>query len=117
MGFPKSPKEKLLYLLINRSALFLFVMCLLTISLYLIGTNQGFVDTTQLGLLRFYAVLAMFLTTISVCGVVINIIRFKDQKRLRYFFRSACYLLLMFFSLGTVLTVMFIFTLSTGSAV
>lgn len=114
MKSPKYLKEKLLPILINRSAIFFSIMCLLTMFLYAIGTRQGFVDSTQFGLLRLYAVLGIFLVTCSVCGTVLNVIRFISQKKLRYLLRGAAYLLLVLFGAITVLAVIFIFALSTG---
>ena len=108
-------KEKLLPVLINRTAIFLLVMCILTLFLYAIGTNQDFVDSTQLGLLRLYVVLAIFLVTTSVCGIIINIVRFLPQKRARYLLRAGGYMLLVLFGTATLLALMFIFTLSSGS--
>jgi len=60
MRFPRLLKEKLLILLISRTALFFFLMCLITIFLYIVGTVQDFIDSTQLFLLKFYCFLGIF---------------------------------------------------------
>ena len=115
MVFPRFNREKLLPIMINRTAIFLFIMCILTLYLYAIGTSQDFIDTTQLSLLRLYVVFAIFLATTSSCGIILNIVRFLAQKKIRYLLRAAGYLLLVLYGTATLLTVMFIFTLSSGS--
>ena len=115
MVFSQNLKVKLLPILVNRAAIFFFVMSLLTLFLYVIGTSQSFVDTTQLGLLRLYSILAVFLATTSICGVILNIARFLSQRKVRYLLRAASYLLLVIFALATLLAVMFIFTLASGN--
>ena len=114
MNFTGSIKEKLLYILVNRAVVFVFFMSLLTIFLYMIGTSQGFVDSTQLNLLKLYNVLAIFLVTTSICGIVLNIIRFLPQKKVKYILRAGCYLLLVLFGTVTVLIAQFVLTLSAG---
>ena len=116
MNFPKYLKEKLFPILINRVAVFFFIMCLLTLFLYAIGTRQGFVDSTQFGLIRLYVVLGIFLVAISVCASVINIVRFVTAgKKVRYLLRAGAYLLLTVFGAVSVLVVLFILTLSKGN--
>jgi len=115
MVFSQNFKEKLLLILVNRTVIFLFIMSLLTLFLHVIGTNQGFVDSTQLALLRFYSVLAIFLVTTSIFGIILNTMRYLSQKRLRYIFRAVSYFLLVIYGTITVLAVMFIFTLAAGT--
>lgn len=112
---PRYLKEKLLPILVNRTSIFLIIMCLLTLFLYLTGTIQGFADTTQFVFLRLYAVLAIFLTTTSICGIVINFLRFKREKKARYFLRAGLYFLLVVFCAVTVLAVLFVFVLAKGT--
>ena len=117
MNIPHNLRKKLLPILVNRSVTFLFIMCLLTLFLYTIGTNQGFVDATQFNLLKAYSVFAIFLVTMSICGIVLNVIRFSAQKKARYLLRAGAYLLLVIFGSATVLAIMFIFTISAGNYV
>jgi len=114
MIFSRLSKDKLLYILVNRTVIFFFIMCLLTLSLYAAGTHQGFVDSTQLFLLRLYENLAIFLMVTSFCGIVLDIQRGTRTKRKRYFFRAGGYLILVVFSIFTVLLVMAIAALSIG---
>jgi hypothetical protein len=115
MVFSRFSIEKLLYTLVNRTVIFFFVMCLLTLALYAAGTIQGFVDSTQLFLLTLYEGLGFFLMVTSFCGIVLDFERFFRVKRKRYLFRSLGYLLLLVFSITTVFAVMSIIALSRGS--
>ena len=115
MKFPKAIKDKLLSILVNRAVVFFFIMCVFTLFLYAIGTNQGFVDSTQLSLLKLYSVLAIFLAVMSIFGIIINVIRFLEQKKVRYLLRAGVYFLLALFGAATVLGAMFISALSLGN--
>ena len=115
MIFSRNLKEKLLVILVNRTVLFLFLMCLLTLSLYVVGTVQGFIDSTQLALLRLYVVLGIFLAIISVFGMILALGRVLKTQKKRYLFRAGGYLFLVVFGMATVLAVMFIITVSGGN--
>ena len=115
MIFSKNLKEKLLPILVNRTVIFLFLMSLLTLFLHVIGTNQGFVDSTQLAILRLYSILAIFLVSTSIIGIIINIRRYLRKKKIRYIFRALTYFLLVIYGTVTVLAVMFILTLAAGT--
>ena len=115
MGFSRLSKNKLLYTLVNRTVIFLFAMCLLTLSMYAAGTIQGFTDSTQLFLLNLYEVLGIFLMVTSFCGIVLDIERCIKMKKKRYLIRAGGYLFLVIFSIATVLAVMTIIALSGGS--
>jgi len=114
MGFTRFSKERLLPILINRTALFLFVMSILTLFLYIAGTVQEFTDATQFALLTLYSVLGIFLTITSIAGIVLDLTRFIGAKKGRYFFRAGGYLFLVIFGAVTVMAVMAIFALSGG---
>ena len=108
-------KEKLFPILVNRTVIFFFLMCLLTLFVYAVGTIQGFVDSTQLALLRLYTILGIFLTVMSICGVVIDLQRFFRKKMLRYLVRAGGYFILVISGFISVLLVFFIITLSRGN--
>ena len=114
MNFTRFPKEKLLPILVNRTVIFFFLMCLLTLSLYFAGTIQEFIDTTQLALLRLYAFFGIFLSITSCSGMVIDFWRFIKTKRSRYILRAGAYVFLIVFGAATVLVVMAIITMSGG---
>ena len=115
MVISRNLKEKLLPILVSRVVIFFFIMCLLTLFLYAAGTNQGFVDSTQLALLRLYLVLGIFLAVFSVCGCIVGIVRFLRIRKARYFFRACGYLLLAIFGAVTVIIAALIMTLSAGN--
>ena len=115
MDFTRFLRKKLLPILASRTVIFFFLMCLLTLFLYSVGTKQRFTDSTQLFLLELYIVLGIFLSVSSAYGMILVIWRFFREKKIRYLLRAAGYLLLVLFGAGTVLAVIFIVTLSGGS--
>jgi len=114
LEFTRFSKERLLPILVNRTALFFFVMSVLTLFLYAAGTVQEFTDATQFALLALYSVLGIFLTITSLSGIILDMIRFISAKKGRYFFRAGGYLFLVIFGVVTVMAVMVIFALSGG---
>ena len=115
MDFSRYKIERLLPILINKTAIFFFLMCLLTIFLYAAGTSQGFIDSTQLSLLRLYVILGIFLMTASVFGMFLELSRVLRRKMPRYLLRAGGYFLLLVFAILTVLVVLFIIALSDGN--
>ena len=107
--------KKLLPILVNRTAVFFFLICLFTLFLYAAGTVKGFIDSTQISLLSFYVVAGIFLAIASISGVLINFSRLFRNKKIRYLFRAGAYLLLIIFALITVLVVMVIIAISKGN--
>ena len=103
MKLTRSSREKLLYLLVNRLAIFFFLMCLLTLFLYAAGTIQDFTDSTQLFLLNIYFILGLFLTIASVSGLLLDLNRFSRTKKTRYLLRAGGYVFLVVFGVVTVL--------------
>ena len=110
-------EKKFLPLLISRTVIFFFVMCLLNMILYVIGTVQDFIDSTQLSLLRLHVVLGIFLTFSSLFGIGLDLKRFIKIRKWRYFIRSFGYLALVILGAATVLAAIFIITISGGNTV
>ena len=117
MKLSRLRKERLLPILINRTAIFFFLMSLLTIFLYAAGTVQGFIDTTQLNLLRLYVFLGIFLAAASVFGIFLELNRAVNQKRTRYLLRASAYLFLAVFGVATIMAALFILALSEGNRI
>jgi len=115
-NFHRYLRDKLLPILASRAVIFLFFMCLLTLFLYAAGTVQEFTDSTQLALLRLHVVLGIFLSVISICGMLLNLRRLFILKKVRYLFRAGRYMFLVIFATATVLGVMFIIAVSGGNA-
>ena len=116
MYFPHNLKEKLLPILVSRTVIFLFVLCILTLFLYAAGTVQGFIGSTQLALLSIYVVLGIFLTIASIGGVAVDLYRFFKNRKIRYLLRAGGYMLLMIFGSITVLAIMVIITIASGKS-
>ena len=117
MKFTRLSKEKFLYLLVNRLAIFFFLMCLLTLFLYAAGTIQDFTDSTQLFLLNIYFILGLFLTIASVSGLLLDLNRFSRTKKTRYLLRAGGYVFLVVFGVVTVLAASAITAISGGNGV
>lgn len=115
MDFSRLLKEKLLHILINRSVIFFFMICLITLILYAAGTAQGFIDVTQLSILSFYVIPGIFLIVTSVAGMILSLKRLTKTGKFRYFLRALVYLFLAVFGTISVLAVKFIVTLTTGN--
>jgi len=110
-------KEKFLYLLVNRLAIFFFLMCLLTLFLYAAGTTQDFIDSTQLLLLNLHFILGIFLTIASVSGLLLDLNRFSLTKKKRYLLRAGGYVFLVVFGVVTILAASAITAISGGTGV
>jgi len=76
--------EKLPAIIINRIAVFFFLMSLLICFLYFLGTRQEFMDETQLLLLRLSSIMGFLLVISSVFGLFINMVIFIMKKKIRY---------------------------------
>ena len=115
MNFWKIPGERLIPLFVNRTVIFFFIMCVLTLFLYAAGTVQEFIDSTQLTLLNLYSVFGIILTVTAAFGVIMDLYRFTRAKKSRYIFRAGGYLLLVVFGVATVFAITVIITISGGS--
>ena len=71
-------------IIVNRIALFFFIMCFLTVFLYALGTVQGFMDTTQFILLELTVILGVLLTVSSLFGIVLDLTFFLSNRKKRY---------------------------------
>ena len=114
-GLKKFPGMRILPAIVSRTVIFLFFMCLLTIFLYVAGTNQGFIDSTQFAFLNIYLVLGIFLTLSSLLGLFLNLEQFVRFRRLNNITRAGGYIILIIFGSVTVLAAMFIITMSSGN--
>ncbi|MDR0388927.1 MAG: hypothetical protein LBH73_02540 [Spirochaetaceae bacterium] len=74
MKFSRPVRKPLILLLVKRGVFFLGTLCFLTAFLYALGTRQGFMDRTQILLLRLLAVLGMLLITGTVFGVLTQVV-------------------------------------------
>ena len=117
MDFSRFSNEKLLPRLINRALLVLFILCLAALIIYAEGTIREFVDAAQLSVLSFYIIPGIFLTVLSVAGLILALKRLIKIRKFRYLLWTLLYLLLAMFGAVTVLAVKFILTLTVGNGV
>ena len=115
MDSSRFSREKLLPILVNRATIFFLLMCLLALFLYLAGTFQEFIDSTQITLLKVYSVFGIFLTASSVSGVVISLGRMIMTKKVDYLLRAGGYLVSAIFGAATVLAAIAIIAISSGN--
>jgi hypothetical protein len=94
MKLPKPPDSKLFPLLVNRAVVFFLIMCFISLFLYIIGTVQGFMDDTQLFLLRIGAGMSILLVLSSLYGLVLDLALFFRGKRPRFILGACAYALL-----------------------
>ena len=102
-------------IIVNRSVIFFFIMCVFTLFLYAAGTVQGFIDSTQFSLLSFFVAMGIFLALASMLSVFLEIGLFIRIKKKRYLFRAGGYTLLVIAAVASILSVMFIGIVSRGS--
>ena len=72
MKITRPMKKPVLALLIKRTVSFFFALCLMIIFLYCVGTLRGFMDSTQLRLLRMAARVGLFLWVGAGYGVALD---------------------------------------------
>ncbi|MDR1399480.1 MAG: hypothetical protein LBJ41_06135 [Treponema sp.] len=66
--------KPIIALLVKRTVSFFFAICVLTFFLYGIGTDQGFMDTTQSNLLHLSVIFGLFLGVGSLYGIILDCI-------------------------------------------
>jgi hypothetical protein len=93
MNFSQLSGSPLIFVLVRRLVVFFFVMSLLTIFLYVIGTGQEFMDNTQLLLLRIALFLGLFLSAGSIYGIALGLWRAIRCRKFRYIAGAGAYIL------------------------
>lgn len=115
MKFIRPDQRPLVGLLIKRGSLFLTLVCALAVFLYVVGTRQGFMDSTQLILLRLASLCAIFLIPLCLIGAAMDIpAAFRRPVCLRYLAGAFAYLLLGAVSAALAAGVSFILVLVGG---
>ncbi|MDR2102241.1 MAG: hypothetical protein LBP43_06690 [Treponema sp.] len=89
----------------------------MTIFLYGIGTAQGFMDITQLMLLRLIIILGIFLGIGSVYGIILALWLIRRGLKFRYVGGIGGYLLLSLFGILTALIAAFIVVTAGGNGI
>jgi hypothetical protein len=107
--------RRILPILVSRAVFFFFLMCFLTVFLYAIGTVQGFMDSTQIMLLKIAAPLGLFLAAGAVYGIVLDFILFFGLKKIRFLGGAGLYLVMGIFGAVTALGAFFITAAAGGN--
>ena len=102
-------------IIVNRIALFLFLMCFLTAFFYVLGTIQGFMDDTQFILLDLVVILGIFLSAASIFGFILNLALFIPGRKLRNFWGIFLYCFLVIFGGSIALAASFFIIVSGGN--
>ncbi|GHU46685.1 hypothetical protein FACS1894200_00740 [Spirochaetia bacterium] len=111
-------KFSVIKMLIKRTVLFFFALCLFSLFLYGIGSAQGFMDSTLLLLLRFAILMAIFLSVGSIYGLAMNLFlffRFRGSNKAPYFIEMGGYMLLGLFGALVATTGILIITALRGN--
>jgi hypothetical protein len=112
----RSFKHKFFTILATRVVVFFFLMCLITLFLYTIGTNQGFMDSTQITLLKIAAVLGLMLLAASLYGLALDLFLFFKNHWLRFLGGAGIYLVLGVFGFAAAAVALFIIAAAGGNA-
>ncbi|MDR2536179.1 MAG: hypothetical protein LBD29_09140 [Treponema sp.] len=109
------PKKKsVLAILVKRTVSFFFGVCVLMLFLYGIGTNQGFMDITQLMLLHWTVRIGLFLGTASVYGLLLDG-WLMFHKKIRYLRGFISYIISGVFGFAVAGGAAFILVLTVGN--
>jgi hypothetical protein len=108
-------KKPILALLVKRTVFFFFIMCVLTVFLYGIGTVREFMDTTQEVLLRLAAVFGFLLAVGAVYGIGVDLWFILYKGKYRFFLGVGGYAALGIFGILVAAAATFIVVISGGN--
>jgi hypothetical protein len=115
MKLPKLPDSNFFPILVSRTVLFFLVVCLISLFLYIIGTVQGFMDDTQLFLLRLGLGMSILLVLSSLYGLVLELVLFFRGKKLRFIRGAGVYTFLGVLGVAIAASASFIISASGGN--
>ncbi|MDR1985758.1 MAG: hypothetical protein LBP88_02150 [Treponema sp.] len=107
-------KKPILLMLVKRTVLFFFGSGLLSLFLYGIGTNQGFMERTQFMLLRITVMAGLFIGVGSMYGIGLDL-WLIFRKKYRYLSGIGGYLCLGVFGIAIAGLASFILALTEGN--
>ncbi len=90
----KPEGKPLIVLLVKRAVVLLFGLCLLCVFLYGVGTVQGFLDSTQIALLRAASGLGLLLGIGAAYGIALDVGISATLKSPRFLLGAGGYLFL-----------------------
>jgi hypothetical protein len=115
LKIPELLDNKLFPVLVNRIVLFFLIMCLLNLFLYIIGTIQGFMDDTQLFLLRLGVGVSIMLSLSALYGLALDLFLFFKRKSLSFIRGAGAYALLGAFGGIIAASALFIISAAGGN--
>ncbi|MDR1302535.1 MAG: hypothetical protein LBK43_08725 [Treponema sp.] len=83
MTTSRPERKPIILMLVQRTVLFFFGLCLLSLFLYGIGTNQGFMEKTQFMLLHITVMVGLFIGVGSLYGIGLDL-WLVFRKKYRY---------------------------------
>ncbi|MDR2634066.1 MAG: hypothetical protein LBC51_10670 [Treponema sp.] len=107
-------KKPIILMLVKRTVFFFSGICLLSLFLYGIGTNQGFKEQTQFMLLHITVMVGLFIGVGSLYGIGLDLWRIF-QKQYRYLCGIGGYLCLGVFGIALAALASFILVLTEGN--
>jgi hypothetical protein len=112
------PKRKsILVILVKRTVLFFFTLCIFTVFLYGIGTIQGFMDTTQQLMLHLAIILGFSLAVGSIYGILLDFWFIFHEKKRSFFWGIGGYISMGLFGALIAAAATFIVTISRGNGI
>lgn len=115
MKFTRPQKKPLIALLVKRTVFFFFSFSLLITFLYIVGTIQGFMETTQTILLRLLVIMGIFLSIGALYGSIMDAGFILINHRRRFILGIISYLLLVMFGVTISVISSFILVLTGGN--
>jgi hypothetical protein len=107
--------KPIIALLVKRTVLFFFAICVLTFFLYGIGIRQGFMDMTQFRLLRLSIIFGLFLGVGSFYGIALDVWLITRQKKLTYLTGVGMYVLMSLLGFAAAAIAAFILVVAEGN--
>jgi hypothetical protein len=117
MKFSRPRKKPLIALLVKRTVFFFFFFSLMIIMLYIVGTFQEFMESTQLILLRFLVVMSIFLSIGALYGSILDAGFFIIKRQRQFLLGIIFYFLMIIFGVCISLIASFLLVLVGGNVV
>lgn len=111
---PPPEKKPIILILVKRTMWFFFGICLLSLFLYAIGTNQGFMERTQFMLLWITVMVGLFIGVGSLYGIGLDL-WLIFHKKFRYLSGIGGYLCFGVFGIIIAGLASFILVLAEGN--
>jgi hypothetical protein len=115
MKFSRPRKKPIIALLVKRTVLFFFFSSIIIILLYVVGTIQGFMESTQLILLRVLAIMSIFLSIGALYGGLLDVGFLFIKHRKQSFWGIISYLLMVLFGVTVSVIASFMLVLVGGN--